>query len=105
MSDLGGEHRYNVTGLFHDIWGFPSNNPRVVNDLLRHLNDKIDNNVNTITRYKEHFMEGAEYILISYGSSARSAIHLSGTLGGKATSYCSYGETDKTDVFLRLLKH
>jgi 2-oxoglutarate/2-oxoacid ferredoxin oxidoreductase subunit alpha len=76
MSDFGGEHRYNVTGLFHDMWGFPSNNPKVVNELLRHLVDKIDNNVDTITRYKEHFMEGAEYVLISYGSSARSAIHL-----------------------------
>jgi 2-oxoglutarate ferredoxin oxidoreductase subunit alpha len=76
MSDFGGEHRYNVTGLFHDMWGFPSNNPTVVNELLRHLIDKIDNNVNTITRYKEHFMEDAEYILVSYGSSARSAIHL-----------------------------
>ena len=76
MSDFGGEHRYNVTGLFHDMWGFPSNNPKVVNELLRHLVDKIDNNVETITRYKEHFMEGAEYVLISYGSSARSAIHL-----------------------------
>jgi 2-oxoglutarate ferredoxin oxidoreductase subunit alpha len=76
MSDFGGEHRYNVTGLFHDMWGFPSNNPKVVNELLRHLIDKIDNNVDTITRHKEHFMEGAEYILISYGSSARSAIHL-----------------------------
>lgn len=76
MSDFGGEHRYNVTGLFHDMWGFPSNNPKVVNELLRHLIDKIENNVNTITRYKEHFMEDAEYILVSYGSSARSAIHL-----------------------------
>jgi 2-oxoglutarate/2-oxoacid ferredoxin oxidoreductase subunit alpha len=76
MSDFGAEHRYNVTGLFHDMWGFPSNNPKVVNELLRHLIDKIENNVNTITRYKEHFMEGAEYILVSYGSSARSAIHL-----------------------------
>lgn len=76
MSDFGAEHRYNVTGLFHDMWGFPSNNPKVVNELLRHLIDKIDNNVNTITRYKEHFMEGAEYVLVSYGSSARSAIHL-----------------------------
>ncbi len=76
MSDFGGEHRYNVTGLFHDMWGFPSNNPKVVNELLRHLIDKIDNNIDTITRYKEHFMEGAEYILVSYGSSARSAIHL-----------------------------
>jgi 2-oxoglutarate ferredoxin oxidoreductase subunit alpha len=76
MSDFGGQHRYNVTGLFHDMWGFPSNNPKVVNELLRHLIDKIDNNVNTITRYREHFMEGAEYVLVSYGSSARSAIHL-----------------------------
>lgn len=76
MSDFGGEHRYNVTGLFHDMWGFPSNNPKVVSELLRHLIDKIENNVNTITRYKEHFVEDAEYILVSYGSSARSAIHL-----------------------------
>lgn len=76
MSDFGGDHRYNVTGLFHDMWGFPSNNPKVVNELLRHLVDKIDNNIRAITRYKEHCLEGAEYILISYGSSARSAIHL-----------------------------
>jgi 2-oxoglutarate ferredoxin oxidoreductase subunit alpha len=76
MSDFGAEHRYNVTGLFHDMWGFPSNNPKIVNELLRHLVDKIDNNVDTITRYKEHYMEGAEYVLVSYGSSARSAIHL-----------------------------
>ena len=76
MSDFGGEHRYNVTGLFHDMWGFPSNNPTVVNELLKHLVDKIENNVHAITRYKEHLMEGAEYVLVSYGSSARSAIHL-----------------------------
>jgi 2-oxoglutarate ferredoxin oxidoreductase subunit alpha len=76
MSDFGAEHRYNVTGLFHDMWGFPSNNPKIVNELLRHLIDKIENNVHTITRYREHYMEGAEYVLVSYGSSARSAIHL-----------------------------
>jgi len=76
MSDFGAEHRYNVTGLFHDMWGFPSNNPKVVNELLRHLMDKIDNNVHEITRYKEYFMDDAEYIFVSYGSSARSAIHL-----------------------------
>jgi len=79
MSDFGGEHRYNVTGLFHDMWGFPSNNPKVVNELLRHIVDKIDNNIHEITRYKEHFMDDAEYIFVSYGSSARSAIHLAKT--------------------------
>ncbi len=76
MSDFGGEHRYNVTGLFHDMWGFPSNDPKIVRGLLRHLVDKIENNVNDITRYKEYWMDDAEYVLVSYGSSARSAIHL-----------------------------
>lgn len=76
MSDFGGVHRYNVTGLFHDMWGFPSDNPKVVHGLLRHLTDKIQNNVNQITKVKEYFLEDAELILISYGSSARSALHV-----------------------------
>ena len=76
MSDFGGKHRYNVTGLFHDMWGFPNNDPGVVGELLRHLVDKIENNVNDISMYKEYWLDDAEYILISYGSSARSAIHL-----------------------------
>jgi len=76
MSDFGGGHRYNVTGLYHDMWGFPSNNPGVVQGLHRHLVDKIINNVNQIARYKEYYLEDAETILISYGSSARSALHI-----------------------------
>ena len=76
MSDFGDEHRYNVTGLYHDIWGFPTSSPKIVNGLLRHLMDKIDNRVHEITRFKEHYLDGAEYILVAYGASARSAIHL-----------------------------
>jgi len=76
MSDFGGVHRYNVTGLFHDMWGFPSNNPQVVHGLLRHLVDKINNNANQIARFKEYYLEDAECILISYGSAARSARHV-----------------------------
>jgi len=76
MSDFGGVHRYNVTGLIHDMWGFPSNNPQVVHDLLRHLVDKIDNNIGDIVRYKEFYLEDARTMLISYGASARSARHV-----------------------------
>ena len=76
MSDFGDEHRYNVTGLYHDMWGFPTSSPKIVNGLLRHLMDKIDNRVHEITRCKEHYMDGAEYVLVAYGASARSAIHL-----------------------------
>ncbi len=76
MSDFGGVHRYNVTGLFHDMWGFPSSDPRAVHGLLHHLVDKIENRTNLIARYKEFYLEDAEHLLISYGSAARSARHV-----------------------------
>jgi len=76
MSDFGGVHRYNVTGLVHDMWGFPSSEPGIVHGLLRHLVDKIENRVNTMARYKEYYLEDAEQLLISYGSAARSARHV-----------------------------
>ena len=76
MSDFGGVHRYNVTGLFHDMWGFPSAEPRVVHGLLRHLVDKLENRTSLIARYKEYYLEDAEHLLISYGSAARSARHV-----------------------------
>jgi 2-oxoglutarate ferredoxin oxidoreductase subunit alpha len=76
MSDFGDVHRYNVTGLAHDMWGFPSDNPGVVHGLLRHLVDKIENNVNQMAHYKEFYTEDAETMLVSYGSAARSALHV-----------------------------
>ncbi|MBN1652516.1 MAG: 2-oxoacid:acceptor oxidoreductase subunit alpha [Deltaproteobacteria bacterium] len=76
MSDFGGQHRYNVTGLFHDMWGFPTQEPSMVHGLLRHLVDKIANNADSICRYKEYYLEDAHIVLISYGGSARSALHV-----------------------------
>ncbi len=76
MSDFGGVHRFNVTGLFHDMWGFPSSEPRVVHGLLRHLVDKLENRTNQLARYREYYIEDAEQLLVSYGSSARSARHI-----------------------------
>jgi 2-oxoglutarate ferredoxin oxidoreductase subunit alpha len=76
MSDFGGQNRYNVTGLYHDMWGFPTQDPWMVHGLIRHLVDKIANNVDSICRYKEYQLEDASTILISYGGPARSALHV-----------------------------
>jgi len=76
MSDFGGVHRYNVTGLVHNMWGFPSTDPKVTYDLLHHLGDKIENRADSIAHYKEYFTEDADILLISYGSSARSVLHM-----------------------------
>jgi len=76
MSDFGGVHRYNVTGLAHDMWGFPSTKPEVVYELMRHLVDKIEGHTQDITMTKEYLVEDAECLLISYGASARTALHV-----------------------------
>jgi 2-oxoglutarate ferredoxin oxidoreductase subunit alpha len=76
MSDFGGVHRYNVTGLVHDMWGFPSTDPKIAYDLLHHLVDKLENRADDVARYKEYFTEDADILLISYGSSARSSLQM-----------------------------
>jgi 2-oxoglutarate ferredoxin oxidoreductase subunit alpha len=76
MSDFGGIHRYNVTGLMHDMWGFPTTNPAIVYGLKRHLVDKIEGHTGEITRFKDFYVDDADFLLISYGSSARAALHL-----------------------------
>ena len=80
MSDFGGVHRFNVTGLYHDMWGFPSDNPRIVHGLIRHLIDKIENNVHHLARFKQYYLDDADLVLISYGSAARSALHVTENL-------------------------
>ncbi|MDM8555770.1 2-oxoacid:acceptor oxidoreductase subunit alpha [Desulfococcaceae bacterium HSG7] len=76
MSDFGSVHRYNVTGLYHDMWGFPTDDPKIVKGLQRHLVDKIESNAHQVQKYKEFYIDDAECILISYGASARSALHV-----------------------------
>ena len=76
MSDFGGVHRYNVTGLMHDMWGFPTDNPSIAYGLMRHLIDKIEGHVQEIVHVNDFFMDDADCVLISYGASARSALHV-----------------------------
>ena len=76
MSDFGGVHRFNVTGLVHDMWGFPSTDPEVAYNLMHHLVDKLENRADSMALYKEYFTEDAEVLLISYGCSARSSLHM-----------------------------
>lgn len=75
MSDFGGDHRYNVTGLYHNMWGFPTTDPGVIHGLTHHLVDKIENNLDEVTRYREYYLSDADCVLVSYGCSARSALH------------------------------
>jgi 2-oxoglutarate/2-oxoacid ferredoxin oxidoreductase subunit alpha len=73
MADFGSGYRYHVTGLCHDETGFPTNDPIKIDLLLKRLLRKIANNVDDIIQFSEHRTEDAKILLVSYGSTARSA--------------------------------
>ncbi len=73
MAAFGDGYRFHVTGLVHDETGFPSNSSKVAKELLDRLMNKINNNLDDIVEYEEFMIEDAEIIVLSYGSTARSA--------------------------------
>lgn len=73
MAGFGDGYRYHVTGLFHDETGFPSNSSKNADVMLRRIMDKVTDNEDDIITYDEYLTEDAEYLILSYGSTARTA--------------------------------
>lgn len=74
MANFGEGYRYHVTGLVHDETGFPSNDPDKATEMLTRLINKIEHNKDDIVEVKEfHVDDDMDTLIISYGSSARSA--------------------------------
>lgn len=67
-----GSHMH-VTGLIHDETGFPSGSAKVTEEATRRLHEKIAIAQDEITHYDEFFMEDAEYAVLAYGGTARTA--------------------------------
>ena len=73
VARFGDGYRIHVTGLLHDETGFPSGSPVVTENLLHRLHEKINRVGEEIIHTEEHFMEDAEYAVVSYGGTARTA--------------------------------
>ena len=65
-----GEH-YNITGLFHDDGGFPTNDNHLAYSQERRLLDKIRMNQDAIEKWDEADIEDAEVVVVCYGGTAR----------------------------------
>ncbi|MGL5257722.1 MAG: 2-oxoacid:acceptor oxidoreductase subunit alpha [Proteocatella sp.] len=72
MADFGTGYRYNITGLFHDETGFPTNSTDIAGKQLDRLMKKIENNFDEINIYEEYKLDDAEYMFITFGGMARS---------------------------------
>jgi 2-oxoglutarate ferredoxin oxidoreductase subunit alpha len=73
MGIFGDGYRYHVTGLIHDIRGFPTQRSDEIVPFLNRLHRKINQHFFDIQMVDEEFMEDAEAVVIAYGSVARSA--------------------------------
>ena len=73
VARFGDGYRIHVTGLLHDETGFPSGSPTVTEQLIHRLHEKINRVGEEIIHTEEHFMEDAEYAVVSYGGTARTA--------------------------------
>ncbi|MEW6387809.1 MAG: 2-oxoacid:acceptor oxidoreductase subunit alpha [Thermodesulfobacteriota bacterium] len=73
MGIFGDGYRYHVTGLIHDVRGFPTERPDEIVPFLERLYRKINQNFFEIQMVDEYLAEDAEILIIAYGSVARSA--------------------------------
>ncbi len=73
MAAFGKGYRYHVTGLAHDVRGFPTQRPEEIEAFTSRLFRKVTQGFNEIQKVETFFMEDAEAAVIAYGSVARSA--------------------------------
>jgi 2-oxoglutarate ferredoxin oxidoreductase subunit alpha len=73
MGIFGEGYRYHVTGLLHDVRGFPTLREDEIEPFMQRLFRKIRTHLEDIQSWENHLMEDAEVAIIAYGSVARSA--------------------------------
>jgi 2-oxoglutarate ferredoxin oxidoreductase subunit alpha len=73
MGIFGEGYRYHVTGLIHDIRGFPTLRQDEIEPFLLRLFRKISSNWEDIQTVRSTQVEDADLVIIAYGSVARSA--------------------------------
>jgi 2-oxoglutarate ferredoxin oxidoreductase subunit alpha len=73
MAAFGEGYRYHVTGLIHDVRGFPTERADEIEPFLTRLFRKITQGFDEIIMTDTFMTEDAEVCVIAYGSVARSA--------------------------------
>ncbi len=74
FAPFGSGYRTYVTGLTHDKRGFPvTTSADVHEELVRRLIEKVQDDLDSIWYYEDFFLEDAEIIVVSYGTTSRPA--------------------------------
>ena len=74
MKPFGQGERYNITGIAHDVSGFPVNSNEIAGELVTRLLDKVEKNADDICRVEEYAMDDAETAVVCFGGTARAVM-------------------------------
>ena len=74
MPAFGEGYRYHVTGLAHDINGYPTTRSDEAGELMLRLFNKVSKDFHLLQWFDSYFEEDAHVTVIAYGSVARSAL-------------------------------
>ena len=72
-ANFGEGYHIHVTGLIHDDTGFPIGSPKITREVTKRLHEKIEIARDEITHVEEYFMDDAEYAVVAFGGTARTA--------------------------------
>ncbi len=73
MANFGEGYRYHITGLFHDVAGFPTQRLDEIDPWIARVNRKLERNLRDIQLYEERDLNSARTVIVAYGAMARSA--------------------------------
>jgi 2-oxoglutarate/2-oxoacid ferredoxin oxidoreductase subunit alpha len=73
MANFGDGYRYHVTGLTHDVRGFPTSRPDEIDPFIRRLFRKISQNFGDLQIGEFVETDDADVTIVAYGCVARSA--------------------------------
>ena len=73
MANFGDGYRHHVTGLTHDIRGFPTSRPDEIDPFIRRLFRKVSQNFADVQVGEFYQTDDADITIIAYGCVARSA--------------------------------
>jgi len=73
LETFGGPYVFRVNGTTHNELGAPSISPENADRFIRHYTEKFTRNLDDITIINQFQMEDAEYAIVTFGCSTRSA--------------------------------
>ena len=73
VANFGEGYHVHVTGLIHDETGFPVGSPKVTEESIRRMHEKISRAADEIIEVHQEFMDDAEFAVVAFGGTARTA--------------------------------